>query len=101
MCIYTMEYYAAERLFCNSMDGTEEYYAKWKKPGGKRQIPYDLTYNRNLMNKTNKCAKQNQTWKQGTDWQWSEAGGGGEGKREGEGSRQGICINDPWTWTIG
>ena len=27
------------------------------KPGSKRQIPYDLTYNRNLMNKTNKLGK--------------------------------------------
>ena len=43
--------------FRNSMDGTGEYFAKWNKPGGKRQIPYDLTYNRNLMNKTNKQAK--------------------------------------------
>ena len=29
---------------CDSMDGTREYYAKWNKPGGERQIPYDLTY---------------------------------------------------------
>ena len=28
----------------DSMDGTGEHYAKWKKPGGERQIPYDLTY---------------------------------------------------------
>ena len=38
----------------DSMDGTGEHYAKWNKPGGERQIPYDLTYKRNLMNKTNK-----------------------------------------------
>ena len=40
-----MEYYAAERTptFCDSMDGTEEYYAKWSKPGSERQISYDLT----------------------------------------------------------
>ena len=25
------------------MDGTGEHYTKWNKPGGKRQIPYDLT----------------------------------------------------------
>ena len=24
--------------------GTGDYYAKWNKPGGERQIPYDLTY---------------------------------------------------------
>ena len=53
--IYTMEFYAAEKegalTLCDSMDGTGEHYAKWNKPGGERQIPYDLTYKRNLMNK--------------------------------------------------
>ena len=29
-------------------------------PGGEGQIPYDLTFNRNLINKTNKQAKYNQ-----------------------------------------
>ena len=29
------------------MDGTGEHYAKWNKPGGEGQIPYDLTFNRN------------------------------------------------------
>ena len=51
-----MECYAAEGtpILHDSMDGTGEHYAKWNKPGGKRQIPYDLTFNRNLINKTNK-----------------------------------------------
>ena len=44
----------------NSMDGTGEHYAKWKKPGGERQILYDLTCKWNLINKTNKQAKYNQ-----------------------------------------
>ena len=43
----------------DQMDGTEEHHAKWSKSGGKRQIPYDLTFNRNLINKTNKQAKYN------------------------------------------
>ena len=51
------EYYTAERkipTFCDSMDGTGDYYAKWNKPVGEIQIiPYDLTYKRNLMNKIN------------------------------------------------
>ena len=34
-------------------DGTAEYYAKRNKPGGKRKIPCDVTYKRNLMNKIN------------------------------------------------
>ena len=39
---------------------TGKHYAKQNKPGGQRQIPYDLTFNRNLINKTNKQAKYNQ-----------------------------------------
>ena len=39
--------------FCDSLDGTGEYFAKWNKPVGERQIPYDLTYKRTLMNKVN------------------------------------------------
>ena len=42
------------------MDGTGKHYAKRNKSGGERQIPYDLTFNRNLINKTNKQAKYNQ-----------------------------------------
>ena len=44
----------------DSMDGTGEHDAKWNKPGGERQILYDLTYKWNLINKTNKQAKYNQ-----------------------------------------
>ena len=44
----------------DSMDRTGGHYAKWNKPGGERQIPYDLTYKWNLINKTNKQAKYNQ-----------------------------------------
>ena len=28
-------------ILCNSIDGTGEHYAKWNKPGGEGQIPYD------------------------------------------------------------
>ena len=45
---------------CDSMDGTREHYAKWNKPGGEGQIPYDLNFNWNLINKMNKQAKYNQ-----------------------------------------
>ena len=41
----------------DSMYGTGEHYAKWNKPGDERQIPYDLTFKRNLINKTNTQAK--------------------------------------------
>ena len=36
------------------MDGTGKHYAKRNKPGGERQIPYDLTNKWNLINKTSK-----------------------------------------------
>ena len=42
---------------CNSMDGTGEHYAKWNKSGGEREMPYNLTYKWNLINKTNKQAR--------------------------------------------
>ena len=45
---------------CNSMDGTGEHYAKCNKPGGEKQIPYDLTFKWNLINRTNKQAKYDQ-----------------------------------------
>ena len=35
----------------NNMDGTGEHYAKWNKPDHERQIPYYLTYKKNLMKK--------------------------------------------------
>ena len=46
--------------FHNSMDGTGDHYANRNKPGGERQIPYDLNFNWNLTNKTNEQAKYNQ-----------------------------------------
>ena len=42
------------------MDGMGKHHAKWSKTGGERQIPYDLTYKWNLINKTNKWVKYNQ-----------------------------------------
>ena len=33
-----------------------EHYAKWNKPGGEGQIPYDLTFNQNIIN--NKKSKK-------------------------------------------
>ena len=34
----------------DSMDGPGEHYVKWNKPVRERQVPYDLTHMRNLMN---------------------------------------------------
>ena len=46
--------------------GTGEHYAKWNKPGGERQIPYDLTFKWNLISKTNKQVKYNER-----HWNWT------------------------------
>ena len=83
-----MEYYEAGRktellLFAtDSMDGTGEHYAKWNKPGGERQIPYDLTNKWNLINKTNKQVKYNQRhWNKeqaDTNQRGEEGGNGGK-----------------------
>ena len=36
-------------ILFDSIDGTGEPYAKWNKPGGEGQIPYDLAYNWNII----------------------------------------------------
>ena len=40
---------------CNNMDGTGEHYAKCNKPSSEGQIPYDLTFNWNIINKRKKA----------------------------------------------
>ena len=45
--------------YSDSVDGTGEHYAKWNKPGGEGQIPYDLTFNWNIINR--RKSKQNIT----------------------------------------
>ena len=47
-------------IFSNSTNGTGEPYAKWNKPGGEGQIPYDLTFNWNIINRRKKETKYNQ-----------------------------------------
>ena len=44
----------------NSMNGTGEHYAKWNKPGCEGRIPYDLTFNWNIINRRKKETKYNQ-----------------------------------------
>ena len=44
-------------FLCDSMDATGEHHAKWSNPGGETEIPYDLTYKWNLINKANEWAK--------------------------------------------
>ena len=47
-------------VLCNGMDGTGEHYAKRNKPGSEGQIPFDLTFNWNIINKGKEQAKYNQ-----------------------------------------
>ena len=74
-----MEYYAAEsnEELRDDMDGIGEHNAKWNMPDEERQAPYDLTINRNLINKMNKQAKYSQR-----HWNWDHADSDqrGEGK---------------------
>ena len=62
--IYTMEFYAAERKeflpFGKAWMELESIMLSEISQVVKRQIPYDLTFNRNLINKMNKQAKYNQ-----------------------------------------
>ena len=42
---------------CDSMDGSGEHYAKWNKPVGEVNIPYDLTFNWDIINRRKKQTK--------------------------------------------
>ena len=84
------------------MDGTGEHYAKWNKPGGERQIPYDFACKWNLINNTNKQAKYNQRhWNKKTNWQWSEGRQEGDNGKVGGGTSQRIWIEDSCACTMG
>ena len=74
------------------MDGTGEHYAKWNKPGVEGQIPYDLTFNWNIINRRKKQTKYNQRhWnKEQSD---SNQRGGGRGIIwDHGGGHQGTCM---------
>ena len=47
--LHSREKEGAYYTFCNGMDGTGEHYAKWNKPDSEGQIPYDLTFNWNII----------------------------------------------------
>ena len=94
--IHTIECYTAERKGAPTLraciDGTGEHYAKWNKPGSERQIPYDLTYKWNLINKTEKQAKYDQRhWnKEQTDSNQRVEGKGIMGERRGRGKQRNM-----------
>ena len=63
---------------CNSMGGTGEHYAEWNKSGGEGQIPYDLTFNWNVINRRKKETKYNQR-----HWSYEQSNNGQVGSEEG------------------
>ena len=97
--------------FHNSMDGTGEHYAKWNKPDGERQIPYNLMYKWNLVNTTkSKQAKYNQRhWnKEQTDSNhWGGEGGSPGKERKGlwrnmyKGPMDKAKRGKDWGWEVG
>ena len=57
--IYMVEYYATERKkellpFKTAWMELESIYVKWNKPDGEVKIPYDLTFNWNIIKKKKK-----------------------------------------------
>ena len=73
-----------------SMDGTGEHYANWSKPGGERQIPYDLTYKWNLINLNKQAKNKQRHWnKEQTDSNQRGEGRGIMGEN-GEGSSRNM-----------
>ena len=79
------------------MDGTWEHYAKWNKPRNERQIPYDLTYYWNLINKTNKQANYNQRYGNKEQTDSNQRGGGSDNEGKEWKGHQETCMKDPWT----
>ena len=47
--------------FCNNMDATRGYYTKWGKSERERQIPYGITYMRDLKYDTNEPVYETET----------------------------------------
>ena len=67
----------------DSMDGAGEHYAKGNKPVRETQIPYDLTYRWNLMNKGNSQTELTPRHREQTDDCQMRGGGGLGGSPEG------------------
>ena len=90
--LHSREKEGTPTLHQDSIDGTREHYAKWNKPGGEGQIPYDLTYKWNLINKTNKQAKYNQRhWnKEQTDSNQRGVGEGIVGENKGRAIKEHV-----------
>ena len=83
--IYTMEYYSAikkewHNAICSNMDGTRESHPEWNEPERQRQIPYDITYNWNLISSTNEHLLRKENHGLGEETCGCLMGGGGSGR---------------------
>ena len=82
--IYTAEILRSRKkgapTLCNSMDGSGEHYAKWNKPGSEIQIPYDFTYQWNLITSKQNITRDIET-KNNLTVTRGEMGGDNGGKR--------------------
>lgn len=64
-----------------TMSKDESQKVRWNKPGGEKQVPYDLNYKWNLVNKIN----ERKNWTRDTEtWNSLIALGGEEGRENGE-----------------
>ena len=77
--------------FCDSMNGPRGYYARWTKPDGERQVPYDFTYGYmwNLKNKINNPPFL------GRGWAWSTGFRNVQRQREGASD---PSVSYLWCW---
>ena len=60
-----MEYHSAINelniAICSNVDGPRDYFTKWNKSEGERQIPHDITYMWNLKYDTNEFIYKTET----------------------------------------
>ena len=77
------------------MGGHGDYCAKWNMPVSERQIPYDLTYMWNTVNKITYEWIETEAWIHGTDWQLSEGRRRGDWMKDGEGIGQRTYMYHP------
>ena len=80
------------------MDGTGEHYAKWNKPGGEGQIPYDLTFNWNIINKRKKANNITRDIEVKNNLTIARGEGGGDSRERG---LEGTTIKDTRTKSRG
>ena len=94
--------------FCNSLDGPGYYYAKWNKPFRENDLPYDLTYMWNLIDKINWRTKHSQSHGSVEQTAICQSGGGwGVLNKRMEGISQRTSMHNPriqttvWWWPEG